>query len=149
MRRVYFAGPLFSETELRFNEELASKIEDLGLKVYLPQRDGAPTKPNYKKLSPKKKREAIFRSDSKNVVRSDIFLFILDGRVPDEGACVELGIAYQDKMIKKKERFIVGLHTDRRIAFAASKLNPMVAVPFDFIAETEEELLGYLSKRLR
>jgi hypothetical protein len=35
---LYFAGPLFSEAEKHFNQQLTDKIEDLGYRVFLPQR---------------------------------------------------------------------------------------------------------------
>lgn len=75
--------------------------------------------------------------------RCDIFLFILDGRVPDEGAAVELGIAYMAK--QQRQKMIVGLHTDSRAAFIGAKLNPMLRIPLEFIAETYSELINYLS----
>jgi hypothetical protein len=78
------------------------------------------------------------------VMACDIFLFVLDGRVPDEGACVELGIAYAQKQIRQPEKRLVGLHTDPRAAFIGSKLNPMVGVPLEFVAASEEELLDAL-----
>lgn len=40
----------------------------------------------------------MFIMDRDKILEADIFLFILDGRVPDEGACVELGIAYHQKI---------------------------------------------------
>ena len=73
-------------------------------------------------------------------------MFILDGRVPDEGACVELGIAYSAKYFEKEKKLIVGLQTDSRAAFLGAKLNPMLKVPLDFIAGSEPELLDYLSQ---
>ena len=73
-----------------------------------------------------------------------IFLFILDGRVPDEGACVELGIAYAQKYINKKKKILIGLHTDSRAAFMGSKLNPILKVPLDYVASNEEELINFL-----
>ena len=36
----------------------------------------------------------IFQSDIEGIKKCDILIFFLDGRVPDEGACVELGMAY-------------------------------------------------------
>ena len=81
-------------------------------------------------------------------MESDIFLFILDGRVPDEGACVELGIAYTQRYIEKKEKRIVGLQTDVRAAFIGSKLNPMIQVPLDNLFESEDELLDFLGKSM-
>jgi hypothetical protein len=43
-------------------------------------------------------------------------------------------------------RRLIGLQTDVRAAFIASKLNPMVKMALDYIAVTEEELLEYLKE---
>jgi hypothetical protein len=40
MPTLYFAAPLFSESELAFNAALTGEIERLGFTVFLPQRDG-------------------------------------------------------------------------------------------------------------
>ena len=48
-----------------------------------------------------------------------MFLFVLDGRVPDEGACVELGIAYCQKYLHNGDKRLLGLYTDTRAAFKA------------------------------
>ena len=56
---------------------------------------------------------------------------ILDGRVPDEGAAVELGIAYAHKELAMPEKRLVGLMTDVRASFISAKLNPMLAVPLE------------------
>lgn len=61
---------------------------------------------------------------------------------------MELGIAYADKFYRNKNKFPIGLQTDIRAAFISSKLNPMLSVPLDFIAETEKELLKILKKDL-
>jgi nucleoside 2-deoxyribosyltransferase len=144
---IYFAGPLFSEAERRFNTELTSKLEELGHKVFLPQRDGAESdKPPYDAMTKEERRTVLFQLDRDQVLACDIFLFVLDGRVPDEGACVELGMAYADKLLRHPDRLLVGLHTDRRAAFLGSKLNPMLKVPLDCIADSEEALLNYLLK---
>ena len=39
---------------------------------------------------------------------------------------MELGIAYADKYINKKNRVLIGLHTDARVAICQAKLNPML-----------------------
>ena len=144
---IYLAGPLFSQAERKFNERLSNKLEILGFKVFLPQRDGIESdKPRFSKLSKEEKRGLLFRVDIKKIKETEIFLFVLDGRVPDEGACVELGIAYSCKNSQKK-KLIVGLQTDIRAAFLNSKLNPMLRCCFDFIAESENELLEFLKKR--
>ena len=48
-------------------------------------------------MTPEERRHAMFRLDRDTILTYDVFLFVLDGRVPDEGACVELGIAYCHK----------------------------------------------------
>ena len=50
-------------------------------------------------------------------VDADGQVFVLDGRIPDEGACVELGIAYGQKYLLQKSTLLIGLHTDWRWAF--------------------------------
>ncbi len=79
-------------------------------------------------------------------MESDTFIFVLDGRVPDEGACVELGIAYTDKYFKNKSKILIGLQTDTRAAFIGSRLNPMVKIPLDHIFENEISLLNFLKE---
>jgi len=145
--KIYFAGPLFSQAEKEFNERLAAKLEGHGLEVFLPQRDGVEShKEPYSSMPKEERRKELFELDARKIQESEVFLFILDGRVPDEGACVELGIAYTSRKIHGNKMVIIGLHTDSRAAFMGSKLNPMVRVPMDYIAENEEELISYLSK---
>ncbi len=92
---LYVAGPLFSTAERSFNQQLTDKIEALRYRVFLPQRDGVESnEPPYDIMPPDDRRRARFTLDKDNVLACDVFLFILDGRIPDEGACVELGIAY-------------------------------------------------------
>ena len=79
------------------------------------------------------------------VLDAEVFLFVLDGRVPDEGACVELGIAYCQKYLQDGEKLLVGLHTDTRAAFSGGRLNPMVRVPLEYVADDEEKLLRVLA----
>jgi nucleoside 2-deoxyribosyltransferase len=142
---IYFAGPLFSEAERRFNFELTEKLEALDFRVFLPQRDGVEREtPPYDAMSPEERRHATFHLDKSMILESDIFLFVLDGRVPDEGACVELGIAYCQKEMQNIEKLLIGLHTDPRAAFMSARLNPMVSVPLDCVAEDEETLLRRL-----
>lgn len=148
--KIYFAGPLFSEAERMFNEDLTKKLELLGFNVFLPQRDGVEkNKPPYGNMEPEERRKIMFELDRDQILSCDIFLFILDGRVPDEGACVELGIAYAENYLNKKGRKLIGLHTDMRATFIGSKLNPMLKVPLDYIAETERELINFLRNEIK
>ena len=142
---VYFAGPLFCEAETRFNARLTEQIEALGYQVFLPQRDGVEkTKPPYDGMSPDQRRTAIFELDRDQILAADVFLFVLDGRVPDEGACVELGIAYAQRFLRKQPKLLIGLQTDIRAAFIQAQLNAMLSVPLDVVARNEDELLRML-----
>ena len=144
---IYLAGPLFSEAERRFNLRLTHRLEALGFDVYLPQRDGVERdRPPYDKMAPERRRHAMFELDRRRILDADVFLFVLDGRVPDEGACVELGIAYCQKYLQNGERLLVGLHTDTRAAFIGGRLNPMVRVPLDCVVDDEETLLQVLAE---
>ena len=144
---IYLAGPLFSDMEKEFNAKLTAKLEELGFDVFLPQRDGVEKdQALYDKMSLEERRKGIFDIDQGNVFKADILLFVLDGRVPDEGAAVELGIAYAHKVLEKPEKRLIGLMTDQRAAFPGWKLNPMLSVPLEFIADSEVELLNYLKK---
>jgi nucleoside 2-deoxyribosyltransferase len=92
-------------------------------------------------MTPEERRHATFHLDLAKILEADVFLFVLDGRVPDEGACVELGVAYCQKELQGKDKLLVGLQTDTRAAFLGSKLNPMVRVPLQYVAEDDEALL--------
>lgn len=142
---LYLAAPLFNEAELAFNELLTAKIEKLGFKVFLPQRDGDIINHEpYISMESGERAKAIFELDKSNLIESDIFLYVLDGRIPDEGAAVALGIAYTHKELSKKNRMLIGLHTDKRAAFINVKLNPMIFSPLEHISESVDELLLYL-----
>ena len=142
---VYFAAPLFSEAEKTFNERLTTKLEDEGVSVFLPQRDGVEKdKPPYEAMPPDDRRRAMFELDRAKILEADVFLFVLDGRAPDEGACVELGIAHAHNHLQNARKLLVGLHTDTRAAFPSSKLNPMIRVPLDHIAEDVDGLIAAL-----
>lgn len=142
---VYLAGPMFSEAERRFNLDLAERLEALDFRVFLPQSDGVKRDgPPYDGMTPDERRRAMFVLDRDMILDSDVFLFVLDGRVPDEGACVELGIAHGQKHLLGRNKVLIGLHTDSRAAFVGSRLNPMVLVPLDHIVDDQEHLLRVL-----
>jgi nucleoside 2-deoxyribosyltransferase len=143
---LYLAGPLFSKGEKHFNLRLTARLEASGFRVFLPQRDGVDRETShYDAMTPEKRRRAMFRLDREKILDCDVFVFVLDGRVPDEGACVELGMAHCQKHLQGGGKLLVGLHTDTRAAFIGSGLNPMVRVALDYIAHDEGALLRILS----
>ncbi len=144
---IYFAAPLFCEAEKAFNLRLTEELENRGFTVFLPQRDGVESsKPPYDEMTNDERRQAIFALDRDEVLEADIFLFVLDGRVPDEGACVELGIAYAQKHLLLRDKLLIGLQTDSRSAFPGGKLNSMVQGSFDYIADDEPDLIDALGE---
>ena len=70
----------------------------------------------------------------------DVFLFVTDGRVPCEGAAVELDIAYTQRHLSGAECLIVGLRTDTPTAVANAALNPMISQALDHLCHSIEEL---------
>lgn len=141
---VYFAGPLFSQGELAFNQRLTDQIEGLGHKVFLPQRDGDTDNEVFKAMTTEERARAIFQMDLGRIERTDVFLYVLDGRIPDEGAAVALGLAYSHKQHFNKKLRLIGLHTDKRAAFIGEKLNPMLFSSLDTIVTSEADLLQAL-----
>lgn len=144
---VYYAGPLFSVGERQFNEQLTRKIEALGYQVFLPQRDGAERgAPPYDAMTGEEWSQAVFQLDVERLLAADVLVFMLDGRVPDEGACVELGIAWGQKTLQPSKKLLIGLHTDRRGAFPGTKLNAMIQGALEYVAPDEQALLDALNQ---
>lgn len=95
MKKIYFAAPLFNEMELERNRKYADIFRSWGYEVYLPQESAGLSAQIISQGKDKYKvSEYIFQTDLNGIKSSDILIFFLDGRIPDEGACVELGMAY-------------------------------------------------------
>ncbi len=108
--RVYFAASLFNEGERAFNRQVVDMIHELGYSTWFPQEDVGLLSDMLDKggMTMEEAREHIFRLNIKEVQAADLVVFVLDGRVPDEGACIEAGIAWgMDKQV-------IGLKTDFR-----------------------------------
>ena len=143
MKKIYFAAPLFNEMELKRNEEYTELLEEWGYKVYLPQREAGLSAQILKddKMDKLETNKKIFNTDLQGIKESDILLFFLDGRVPDEGACVELGIAYA---LGKK---CLGYKTDDRNLDFTGDDNLFIEGCMDFrVMHTVEELKEELKK---
>ena len=119
-KRIYFAGPLFNEAERAYNLRVVEILEKHGYEVFLPQRDGFLAAELEGKTEEEKVAQ-IFQKDYEEVMKSDIVFMVLDGRVPDEGACVELGMAYA---AGKK---CYGFKNDARSVELDMELNPLIA----------------------
>lgn len=140
--RLYFAGPLFSVPEREFNLRLATSIETLGFDVFLPQRDGYEGPLDPEVIGRPETARRIFELDRDQVLASDVVLCILDGRVPDEGMAVELGLAHADRLHQNPHRHLIGLSTD--FLRGGSALNAMLVGALDEIYSEETALLERL-----
>lgn len=141
MTKIYIAGPLFSKAELEYNLQLDDFLANLGYKTFLPQRDGYKLADLLlKDIHISTAMDIIFKKDLDEIKDSDVVVFIMDGRVPDEGACLEIGYAYA----LGKE--CIGIKTDSR-ALMHNLDNPLIAGALNSrIARNFQELRELLSE---
>lgn len=135
-RKLYVAGPLFSEAELKFNAALKRSLSG-AFEVYLPQEDGhLLTELIQQGIPIAVARRVIFQSDCAAVSECDVCLIILDGRSVDEGAAFELGLAYG------MGKHCIGLQTDPRRLLVHGN-NPMIDEGLDRIFKSAEEICAW------
>lgn len=105
MTSIYFAAPLFSQSEQRYNTYLVEKIRKAHpeLSVYLPQEQGDI---NDKNQYADSKKIALY--DTNALLASNLVIALLDGPVIDVGVASEIGVAYQAKIP------VLALFTDSR-----------------------------------
>lgn len=127
-RKIYCAGPLFNPKEREEMAQVATTLENAGYSVFLPQRDGlefAQLFPFFlrKGVPTEEARDilnmAIFSLDVFQIIDSKGLLLNMNGRVPDEGAMVEAGIAWAH------DKIVVILRTDSR-SLIEGNCNPLV-----------------------
>ena len=142
MRRIYLAGPLFCRAETDYNIAVKEQLSEAGFEVILPQENTMDFD-SARMCDPDYSAEVAGRicaHDLSLIDSCDILVINLDGRVPDEGACVELGYAYA----KGKPCF--GLKTDIRVSEFGID-NMMIAGTLKGkIARSIPELAGMLGK---
>lgn len=142
-KRVYFAGPLFNDGEKEYNLKITAILESYGYEVFLPQRDGY-LAAELANMTEEEKTAKIFEKDTDEVQKADILFIVLDGRVPDEGACVELGIAYASG------KRCYGFKNDARSMEYGMDINPMITGCFVHLFHhlNGEELINQLKAYL-
>ena len=79
-----------------------------------------------------------FAKDIEAIEKSDLLLIVMDGRVPDEGACFELGYAYA------RGKICVGLKTDTRVSELGTDNAMLVGSLGDNIAYDLDSLTAIL-----
>lgn len=139
-KEIYLAGPLFSEAEKRFNEQLTQRIEAAGYDVFLPQRDSTDTK------NMRKEQDAaeLFRRNSEAIDRADLVIAILDGGSDvDSGTAWEIGYAYA------KNIPVMGMRTDFRTLGIEGTVNLMIEKTLIKLVYSTDKLLTELENMKR
>ncbi len=107
--RAYYAAGLFNEAERTFNLRVKAMLDELGYETWFPQEDAGFLEDYMDEgMTLAQARHRIYEMNKQAVEQSDVLIFNLDGRVPDEGACVEAGYAF-GRGIR-----CIGLQTDFR-----------------------------------
>jgi len=105
-RRVYLAGPLFTQAEWQWNQELAARLRVLGFDIILPQERCVTMLRGSEEFSPR----VLFEANIQGLKDADLVIAILDGADPDSGTSWECGYAYGAGLP------IIGVRTDLRTA---------------------------------
>ncbi|MCP4751843.1 MAG: hypothetical protein GY866_13190 [Proteobacteria bacterium] len=100
--KVYCSGPLFCPSEIREAKKISDSFENAGLNTYLPHRDGAEARMGLldsffiRTLSALTKLgdKDAFGIDVFELIESEYFIINTNGRVPDDGAVSETGMAF-------------------------------------------------------
>ena len=101
---VYFAGPLFTLAERRFNEELSAEMRRLcpTLDIFFPQCCDKEFQglPDF--------AQRVYDTLMEALDRCDAVVAILDGADSDSGTCIEIGYA------RARGKPVIGVRTDFR-----------------------------------
>ena len=101
---IYFAGPLFTLAERRFNEELSAaiRVRMPAVDIFFPQAcdHELQGKPDF--------AARLYRLLIEAVDRCDAIVAILDGPDSDSGTCIEIAYAHA------KGKPVIGVRTDFR-----------------------------------
>lgn len=133
--KIYIAAPLFNDMERSRNDAIDRVVQECGCTTYLPQRDGGVSYNLIRTGMEKQKvRSQIFDTDVRAIYDCDAVLALLDGRVPDEGMCIEIGMAYA---LRKP---ILGYRTDNRAFDENGDLNIILSGCLTKLCDSIEDL---------
>ena len=138
--RAYYAAGLFNEGERQFNLKVKRMLDELGFVTWFPQEDAGFIEDYLAQgMTLDEARHHIFEQNLEAVRAADVLIFNLDGRVPDEGACIEAGVAFG------WDKRLIGLQTDFR-AVEPGGNNLMIDGVLQYeIAKSVEELRNMLT----
>ena len=123
--KIYIAGPLCSEENRKFLEEIDKICKDLGFETFLPHRDAGlyENKEDIKRIS---------KRDLEEIKKCDLMIGILNGICIGAGTAWEMGYA---QAIGKK---VIGLKTDRKIQESIGDISVIITGQVNIVESIEE-----------
>ena len=131
--RVYLAGPLFTAAEREFNLALARRLETLGDRVFLPQRDIPSARGRHR-------TRRLYEGCLRGLRAADVVVAICDGATADDGTAWEIGYAVASG------KAVYALRTDPRRVAADEHVNLMIQESAAAFCATVPGLLGTLAR---
>jgi nucleoside 2-deoxyribosyltransferase len=102
MAKVYLAGPLFTEPERAFLDDVARHLRQLGHEVFVPHEHELA-------IEAASAATEIFETDTAGLAAAEVIVAVVDGTDVDSGTAAELGWA------AATNKLIIGLSTDMRV----------------------------------
>ncbi|MFH1365427.1 MAG: nucleoside 2-deoxyribosyltransferase [archaeon] len=135
MKKIYIAGPLCTEENRAFLEELDKICKEMGFETFLPHRDAG----LFKDLRDIPK---ISKKDLEELHKCDILIGVLDGIYVGAGTAWEMGY------FKASGKKVIGLKTDRKVSESVPEISTIIAGQVE-IVESVKELREELEKILQ
>jgi len=101
---IYFAGPLFTLAERRFNQECAKELLRHGFHVLLPQEVAE----LFRRPDGTMDLSSMADNCRRMAIDSDVMVAILDGPDVDSGTALEIGVRHEHT------KLLIGVRTDFR-----------------------------------
>lgn len=137
--RIYQAGPLFTEAEIRWHKDFTKQLTDAGYDVQWPGDFFTPQEIEaWGAEAPKK----IMDRDRAAIDACDVVVALLDGVQVDDGTAWEIGYAYA------KGKPVIGIRTDFRNAGDTThgRVNAMIEGSCVGIVDDVDGVLNALGK---
>lgn len=150
MKRIYLAGPLFSEAERNWHQNTKQQLQTLAaqqgsvLEVVWPYE--LITQEEMDALG-EHARPEIFQRCKQSLDGADILIALLDGTQVDDGTAWEIGYFFANRSASQP---IIGVRTDFRSAGESSTavVNAMIEMACCRIVRSTSELLTEITSRL-
>ena len=111
--KIYIAGPLCSEKERKFLEEIDKECKKLGFQTFLPHRDCG----LYKDIEDIGK---IAKKDVEEIYKCDLMIGVLNG------ICVGAGTAWEMGFMQALDKKVIGLKTDRKVNESIGEISAVI-----------------------